>query len=50
MPRYYQNVLLHFNRVVEGFRVADDVLFRYVSRYLNNENLRTTHFTLYEVE
>jgi len=43
-------VLLHFDRLIDGYRVAEDVQFRYVARYLNNENMRATHFTLYEVE
>jgi len=43
-------VLLHFNRLIDGYRVVEDVQFRYVARYMNNEEMMTTHFTLYEVE
>mgnify|MGYP001773030560 CR=1 FL=1 len=40
--------LLHIDRLME-FPVVEDIQFRYVARYLNLPELRTTHFTLYRV-
>jgi len=42
-------LLLHYKDVLRGRKVVEDVEFLYVARYLNNPELRTTHFTLYEV-
>jgi hypothetical protein len=41
-------ILVHYQETLEGLEVVEDVEFRYVARYLNNPNLRTTHFTLYK--
>lgn len=40
--------LLHYNKPI-NLKVVEDVEFRYVARYLNNPDMRTTRFTLYEV-
>jgi len=42
-------MLLHYNKVLE-LEVVENIKFKYVSRYLNNEKLdKTTFFTLYKV-
>jgi len=43
-----QYFLLHYNRRIRMDPV-DEVEFRYVARFLNNPDLRTTFFSLYQV-
>ena len=41
-------MLLHYNKTL-GLPIIKDIEFRYVTRYLNNPDHKTTHFTLYKV-
>ncbi|RLI85089.1 MAG: hypothetical protein DRP01_06965 [Archaeoglobales archaeon] len=42
-------MLLHYKDVINGPKVVEDIEFIYVSRYLNNPDMRRTHFTLYSL-
>ena len=41
-------MLLHYNKLID-LPIVENIEFRYVARYLNNPELRTTYFTLYRV-
>jgi len=44
-----EHMLLHYDKLLDNAIVVEDILFRYVARYLNNPELRATHFTLYRI-
>ena len=41
-------ILLHFNKLLDKLPIIENIEFRYVARYLNNPNFKTTYFTLYK--
>ena len=42
-------MLLHYNKTID-LPIIENVEFRYIARYLNNQSMKTTYFTLYEVK